>query len=165
MLFHMFLNQNFKLMIATILLLLSCVLLGIFLGAQITEAVLLVPYWKTMEANDFFELHQTYGKKIHQFFAPLTIAATIIPIMSAGYIALFQGKGMILLVLMGFSVLAFFSTFFLYFKEANRSFADRSLSNDNLLAELIRWERWHWGRIVFEFVAFGCSLLLLITYS
>ena len=39
-------------MITDILLLLSSGTLGIFLGAQIAEAVLFVPYWKALKADE-----------------------------------------------------------------------------------------------------------------
>ncbi len=144
------------------LLLLSSGILGLFLGAQITEAVLFVPYWKALKADDFFELHQTYGKKIYQFFAPLTIAATLTPLLAVGYNIIYQTENQFLLSLMGLATLAFFSTYFLYFKKANQSFAERSLSNKELPQELVRWGNWHWGRICFEFMAFGISILLLM---
>ncbi len=148
-------------MAAEILLLVSSGILGIFLGAQIVEAVLFVPYWKALSADDFFSFYKTYGKKIHQFFAPLTIAATIFPLMTVGFHIFDQSDIQILFIIMGVSTLAFFSTYFLYFKRANKSFSDRSLSNEELPQELTKWGRWHWGRICFELIAFGCSLLLL----
>ena len=149
-------------MLSEILLLSSSSILGIFLGAQIAEAVLFVPYWKALSADDFFELHQTYGKKIYQFFAPLTIAATMIPLICVAYMLASQAENQILLGAMGLATLAFFSTYFLYFKKANASFADRTLSNEALPHELRKWGNWHWGRIIFEFIAFICSLLLLM---
>ncbi|MGI9532994.1 hypothetical protein [Lutimonas sp.] len=149
-------------MISEILLFLSSCILGIFLGAQIAEAMLFVPYWKKLSADDFFELHKTYGKKIYQFFSPLTIVSTFIPLITVGYHIIHSDENQLLFGLMGFSTVAFFSTYFMFFKNSNKSFAERSLSNDELPLELIRWENWHWGRICFEFIAFGCSLLLLI---
>lgn len=148
-------------MISEILFLSSSSILGIFLGAQIAEAILFIPYWKKLRADEFFELHKTYGKKIYQFFAPLTITSTFIPLLTVGYHVIHSHENQLLLGLMGFSTLAFFSTYFLFFKKSNKSFAERSLSNDELPLELKRWENWHWGRICFEFIAFGCSLLLL----
>lgn len=53
-----------------ILLIISSSILGVFLGAQITEAVLFVPHWKTLSADDFFELHKIYEKKIISFLHP-----------------------------------------------------------------------------------------------
>jgi len=145
-----------------ILLILSSSILGVFLGAQITEAVLFVPHWKVLSADDFFELHKTYGKKIYQFFAPLTIAATLLPLITVAYSFINQYDNQILFGLMGFSTVAFFSTYFLYFKKANKSFAERSLTNEELPYELNRWGNWHWGRICFELIAFICTLLLMI---
>ena len=117
-----------------------------------------------MPADDFFELHKTFGKKIYQFFAPLTIAATVLPLITVGYNLAYSFKLQLLWILMGVATLLFFSTYFLYFKKANRSFAERSISNEELPSELVRWGNWHWGRIVFEFIAFGCSLLLLLKF-
>ncbi|MEM6628581.1 MAG: hypothetical protein AAF694_02870 [Bacteroidota bacterium] len=149
-------------MIADILLVLSCGTLGIFLGTQLAEAILFVPYWKALSADEFFQHHQAFGKKIYRFFAPLTLAATLIPLLTLGYMAITQADNLILFGLMGFSTLAFFSTYFLYFKQANKSFAERSLSDEELPRELERWGNWHWGRICFELIAFGCALLLLV---
>lgn len=149
-------------MISEILLILSSGLLGIFLGAQITEAFLFVPYWKELLPNDFFELHKNYGKKIYKFFAPLTIIATILPLVTVIYHLINQSKERTLLMLMGGSTLIFFLTYFLYFKKANKNFTKRSITNRELPGELVKWGNWHWGRIFFEFIAFGASLFLLL---
>jgi hypothetical protein len=56
-----------------------------------------------------------------------------------------------------------FSTYSLYFKNANQKFADRTLSNDELPVELKKWGNWHWTRIGFEAIAFLCSIILLLS--
>ena len=147
-----------------ILLILASGVLGIFLGAQITEAFLFVPYWKSLKADDFFELHKTYGEKIYQFFAPLTIAATLLPLITVTYSFIIQCDDLILFGLMGFSTVAFFSTYFLYFNKANKSFANRSLTNEELPFELIRWGNWHWGRICFQLIALTSTSMLLAKF-
>jgi len=48
--------------------------------------------------------------------------------------------------------------FFLYFKKANQSFADHSLSNEALPAELARWSAWHWARTVIVIAALLISV-------
>lgn len=149
-------------MLFEILLALSAGCLGIFLGAQITEGVLFVPYWKALPAKDFFELHQTYGKKIYQFFAPLTIIATLLPLLTVAYAFLTDIPGNLPLLLMGAFTLTFFSTYYLFFKRANKQFAEASISKEELPAALNKWGNWHWGRIVFECLAFICSIVSLI---
>lgn len=149
-------------MIGEILYLLSSGILGIFLGAQICEGALLVPHWKSLSAEDFFEMHKTYGKKIYQFFAPLTIVATIIPISTAIFSFANELNGYIFSALMGLFTLLFFSTYFLFFKQANKRFADASIASKDLPKELDKWANWHWCRVVFEFIAFVFSLLGLL---
>ena len=140
----------------------SAGILGVFTGAQIAEGILFVPYWKGLEPKAFFLLHKTYGPKIYQFFAPLTIAATIIPIATAIYSWYTHSPGMMYSGLMGVFTLLFFATYFLYFKKANQSFADISLTDAELPIELERWEKWHWARILFEIVALVCSLIAIV---
>ncbi|MEM6265255.1 MAG: hypothetical protein AAGI38_22325 [Bacteroidota bacterium] len=147
-------------MIGEMLMLSSSGILGIFLGAQLTEAFLFVPYWKAMDADDFFGFYQKYGKHIHQFFAPLTIVATLVPLITVGYGLIYHPEDHLVLGLMGTSTLAFFSSFFLYFRKANEGFATRNIADESLPAELTRWGNWHWGRVGFESVAFVCSLVL-----
>jgi len=151
-------------MIPETLLLFSSIFLGIFLGAQITEAILFVPNWKALKANDFFKFYRKYGNKIYLFFAPITILATVIPLITVGYYTINQTENKMLFGIMGLTTLAFLSTYYLYFKKANKRFTERDLSNEELPQELIRWGLWHWIRICFELIAFGCSLLLLLEY-
>ena len=147
-----------------ILLLLSAAVLGVFLGAQIAEACLLVPIWKQTEPDEFFEQHKSVGPLIYKFFAPLTIAATVIPLITVIINLIFNPNQKALFLILGLSTLAFFSTYFLYFKEANQKFADRTLSNDELPHELVKWGNWHWTRIVFEAIAFISSIIILLLY-
>ena len=140
----------------------SAGILGILTGTQIAEAILFVPYWKGLEPKAFFLLHKTYGPKIYKFFAPLTIAATIIPIATAIYSWYTNSLGMIFSGLMGVFTVLFFCTYFLYFKKANQSFADVSLTDAELPIELNKWEKWHWARIYLEIAALICSLIAIV---
>lgn len=145
-----------------ILLLLSTCTLGIFLGTQLAEAALIVPYWKELSSDSFFELHKTYGAKLYQFYAPLTIASTILPIATFVYSLLSNSKTDILMWIMFVFTLLFFATYFIYFKEANLSFAERTISNEALQNEITKWGNWHWARVFCEAIAFVCGLLLLL---
>lgn len=147
--------------ITQILLITSVGILGIFLGAQICEGALFVPYWKSLAPKAFFDLHQTYGKKIHRFFAPLTIAATFVPVFTAGYHLLVATACALATLGMAVCCLLFFATYFLYFKKANRGFADQRITAQALPQELRRWGHWHWGRVILESIAFGFGLAAL----
>ncbi len=146
----------------TVLLFTSAIILGIFLGAQICEGVLFVPYWKSLSPKDFFDLHKTFGKKIYQFFAPLTISATVIPLVTTAYSFYSSSESFPATLGMAIFTLLFFSTYFMYFKKANQGFATQSLAFEELPNELNRWGNWHWGRIALEFIAFIFALIALI---
>lgn len=149
-------------MLFEILVALTTGVLGIFLGAQIAEGALFVPHWKTLPAQEFFDMHKTYGKKIYQFFAPLTIIATMIPLATASYGLFINVPAQLPIILMGVATMIFFSTYFLFFKKANNQFAEESIAHEDLPVALEKWGNWHWGRVVFEFVAFVCSIVVLM---
>lgn len=155
-------HHSYKTMVFESLVALSTGVLGIFLGAQITEAFLFVPYWKALSPKDFFDLHQRYGKKIHAFFAPLTILATLIPLFTLAYGYSTTIPISVSLSLMGAFTVLFFSTFFVYFKKANKQFAEASIPYEELPTALNKWGNWHWGRIVFECLALICAIMTLI---
>ncbi len=144
-----------------IILLLSTGTLGVFLGTQLAEAALIVPYWQGLSTDEFFTFFKTHGNKLHQFYSPLTIVATILPVVSLVWSLLTKQKIDLLMSIMVVFTLLFFSTFFLYFKEANLSFTERTISNHILPHKLIEWANWHWGRVSCEAVAFVCGLILL----
>jgi len=144
-----------------IILLLATGALGVFLGTQVAEAALIVPYWKGLSPDDFFAFYKAYGKKLHQFYSPLTIAATLLPVSSFILSLLTKQKIDILMWIMVVFTLLFFSTFFVYFKEANISFTERTITNEILSHKLSEWANWHWGRVFCETIAFVCGLILL----
>ena len=55
----------------------------------------------------------------------------------------------------------FFATYFIFFKNANISFAERTISTEELPNKLLIWGYWHWTRVIFEAIAFICGLILL----
>lgn len=134
-----------------ILTIVTTAVIGLYAGSLLTEAMILVPFWRRMSAEDFFARHGDMGPSLFRYFAPLTVLAVILSVVSA---ALAGGRhvwaaGLCLTALL---------IFFVYFKKANQSFADHSLSNEGLPAELARWSAWHWTRTVIIITALLISL-------
>ncbi len=154
-------NKKTK-MILKILLFFSTCTLGIFLGSQLAEAALIVPYWKDLPSDDFFALSKKYGEKVYDFYAPLTILAVIFPSSTFFYSLLSNSKTDVYMCLMFIFTLAFFSMYYIYFKGANTAFYERTVSNEALSFELIKWGNWHWARVCCEVGAFMSSLILLL---
>ena len=48
---------------------LATIILGLLAGSLLTEAAILVPYWRRMEPNDFLRLHGALGPGLFRYFA------------------------------------------------------------------------------------------------
>jgi len=126
-------------MIIEILHVLATLMIGLYAGSLLTEAAILVPYWRQMDPAEFFKLHGTLGPKLFKYFAPLTSLTVGISVIAAIYGNPWKitAAGLCCTALV---------IFFLYFKKANASFAAHSLKEKDLAAELNRWSNWHWLR-------------------
>jgi len=137
-----------------ILTVLTTTIVGLYAGSLLTEAMILVPFWRRMEPADFFRLHGTMGPSLFRYFAPLTTATVVLSVVTA---ALNRLDSLTWNITAGLSVTALI-IFFVYFKKANQSFADHSLKNKELAGELTRWASWHWTRTVLMIIALVASI-------
>lgn len=133
---------------------LSTSIVGLYAGSLLTEAMILVPFWRRMDPADFFRLHGTMGPSLFRYFAPLTTFAVAISVLAAG---LNRVENLAWNVTAGLCLTALV-IFFVYFKKANTSFAEHTLKNEELAGELSRWASWHWVRTVLMFIAFAISI-------
>ena len=143
-----------------VLIMITSAILGVFLGAQVAEAFLIVPYWKSLSKEQFYSFYERYGASIHQFFAPLTIASSLLPVLLLALSYIKSDDRLFWIVGLVACVVIFFGTYFVYFKAANEAFSKGAFDSEKLKLELIRWGRWHWFRIVFEVLAFLILLSL-----
>ena len=127
-------------------------MIGLYAGSLLTEAMILVPFWRKMEPENFFALHHKMGPNLFRYFAPLTTIAVGAAVLSAIFGGLWD------VVAGGLCLLAFI-IFFVYFKKANASFASQSLTHDELGPELSRWAGWHWVRTIFVILALVASAI------
>jgi len=133
---------------------LAIVVFAIFIGSQITEGVILVPYWQSLSSADFYAYYNEFGPSIGQFYTVLTIVAALIPVLFLVYSKVSNNlKALKFALSSTFFALLFVSSFYIYFKGTNELFYEGAFSSDELKSELIIWSYWHWGRIVVEFVS------------
>lgn len=132
----------------------STITIGLFAGSLLTEGAILVPYWRRMDPSEFFRLHGTLGPRLFQYFAPLTTLTVglgiSVAVVDQGRTIVWVGAALICALTL--------AIFFVYFKKANASFADGSLSEDALASELARWNAWHWLRTILIIFAFVLSV-------
>jgi hypothetical protein len=131
--------------------------IGLFAGALLTEGCILVPYWRRMEPSEFFRLHSSMGFDLFRYFAPLTMLAVMMSILSAG-ISLASDAPVIWHIVAAGLCIVVLAIFFFYFKKANGKFAQHTIQNSQLSAELSRWAAWHWFRTILVLIAFVASI-------
>ncbi len=148
-------------MIIEILQLISSLTLGLLVGSLLTEAMILVPYWRTMEPKEFLSLHSTLGPRLYTYFAPLTILATMLPVCAAVMPIIMGAPFHWLSLVPAIITLVMLTIYFAYFKGANDSFKTGSVGLDGLSEELAKWATWHWVRVMLGMAAFFTSLLVL----
>jgi hypothetical protein len=140
---------------------LSAAGLALFVGALLTEAVVLVPMWRSLQPQEFFVLHAAHAHRLFKFFAPLTASATMLAVAAAVTSLTAGHSGSLASVISAALALVILSTYFLYFRRANASFEEASVTHENLPGELARWAAWHWFRTAIGLMALASALLAL----
>jgi len=134
--------------------LLATLMLGLYAGSLLTEAMILVPYWRRMDPNEFLNLHASLGPNLFRFFAPLTTIAVLLTVVVA---LISQGENTPWLIASILSLTALV-IFFIYFRTANNRFATHTIAAAELGPELKRWASWHWLRTIAVILALGMSI-------
>jgi hypothetical protein len=135
--------------------------LALFVGGLFTEAMVLVPMWRSLPPQEFFTLHAAHAHRLYAFFAPLTVSATLLSVVAAITSVAIDRSRSSASVVTAVLALVILSTYSLYFRRANASFAEASITHEALPAELARWASWHWFRTAIGLVALASSLLAL----
>lgn len=128
----------------------SIAIFSIFLGSQITEGCLLVPYWKTLSRTEFYEYYSKFGPTIAKFFTVLTIIAALIPISISIYCFSNKSPALKYSIVSTFFAFLFIVLFYVYFKDTNQQFHKADFNSNQLKSVLRTWGHWHWLRVLFE---------------
>lgn len=126
---------------------------SIFLGSQITEGFLLVPYWKALPADEFYTYYSQFGLTIGRFYTILTIIAALIPISISIYSFYKKPKALTYSLLSTAFTFLCIAVFYGYFKDINQQFFNASFNPIQLKSELETWEYVHWFRVILELIA------------
>jgi uncharacterized membrane protein len=145
--------------LSTLVTLLAVVGLGLTAGALLAEAMVLVPFWQSLDPAAFFDWYRANARLLFEFFAPLEIGAAVLIVVAAVVNGIQRGHGTGFLVVAALLAVAILVAFPLYFKEANASFANASIPAGEVGAALRRWATWHAGRTVAALGAFVCAAI------
>lgn len=137
-------------------------LLGLLAGALWAEGALLVPYWKTLKADEFYRLHPEYAPRLFRFFAPITALAPALALATACLAWYIQAEARWLLGITAVLANSLVLIYFLYFKKTNFAFSIAAVTAADLPDELNRWQNWHQLRVAICMLAFACGIAALL---
>ncbi len=144
------------------LIFLSIVVYSIFVGSQITEGVLLVPFWKALPHKEFYTYYASFGPVISQFYTAMTITATLIPFRVSIYCFSKKSNALKYSIISTFFALFVIALFYLYFKDTNQQLYEASFNENQLKYVLRTWGYWHWARVIAELLSL---IYMLITFD
>ena len=144
------------------LLIFSVAIFAVFIGSQITEGVLLVPYWQSLSTKEFYIYYNKFGPKIGAFYTVLTIVAALIPIAISVYCKSINAKAFKYSLISSFLAILFVSSFYIYFKGTNELFYQAAFNDIQLKKELITWVNWHWSRVFVEVFSLVFLIIALV---
>jgi hypothetical protein len=90
----------------------AVVALGLSAGAMLTEAVVLVSYWRSLPAPDFLKWFGENEPRLVAFYSPLQIASTALTIAAACLFRLQLRTGGYLLIMSALLAIAVLITYF-----------------------------------------------------
>lgn len=136
---------------------LSIAIYAVFLGSQITEGCLLIPFWKTLSTSEFYEYYAQNGPTIAKFYSILTVIASMIPLSICLYCSFVRSRALKFAILSTVFSLVVIALFYGYFKDVNIQFYTSAYSAIELKTVLKTWGYWHWSRVIFIMI----SLIML----
>lgn len=142
---------------------LSIASLGVFAGANLTEGFVLVPYWRSLDAVEFYRCYAANDERLLRFFAPVTAVAALSTVAAAIAFSSTLARGSWFVLASALLSAVCVAMFPLYFARVNATFSAASIPSDRLPAELARWARWHHVRTAVALAALGCDLVPILS--
>lgn len=142
--------------------LLAAAALGLLAGALLAEGALLVPYWRSLTAREFYRLHPVYGPMLYAFYAPLTAAVPVLGSVAAAAAHLAGHPGRWLSTAAALLTWSMLAVYLVYFRGVNESFRTREVAPSALAGVLARWAAWHHARSFICVLAFGLALWAMV---
>ncbi|WP_342077111.1 DUF1772 domain-containing protein [Yoonia sp. SS1-5] len=128
---------------------LTLILVGLLAGSLLTEGMVLVPFWRSLPMDKFYELHGSGGPRLFRYFAPLTalaVVASIVHAVTDGDIGSWIAASLCCLT---------FASFFVFFRAVNNKLSAHAYNEADLPKVLERWAIWHHARTFMMLAAFA----------
>ena len=147
--------------VASTLLILTCLVLGLLAGGMLVIGVSLVSFWKSLSPSDFQAWFASYAHLIGRLMIPLGVGGIAVTV--AAVVACWQDSATARrwLLIAAVSAMGVMVTYPLFFAAANEAFARGGLSDAAARSLLDRWATWHWIRTGLGALGFVAALRAL----
>jgi hypothetical protein len=147
--------------VASTLMMLTCLILGLLAGGMLVIGVSFVSFWKNLSPSDFQAWFASYSHLIGRLMIPLgagSVAATV-----ATLVACWSGpptrRGW--LIIAALSAIGVMASYPIFFAGTNESLVGGGLSDSAVRSLLDRWTTWHWIRTGLGILGFFAALRAL----
>jgi MFS family permease len=147
--------------VASALIILACLVLGLLAGGMLVIGVALVSFWKSLSPAEFQAWFAAYAHLIGRLMIPLgsaSVAVTLAALVAARSRPVTRRRWLLIATLSAIGVMV---TYPIFFATANALFERGGLSDPDVRSLLDRWATWHWVRTVLGIVGFGAALRAL----
>jgi len=147
--------------VASTLMMLTCLVLGLLAGGMLVIGVSLVSFWKSLSASDFQVWFASHSHLIGRLMIPLGVAGIAVTV--AAVVASWRGPATCRrwLLIAAFSAVGVMVTYPIFFAATNEAFARGGLPDSAVRGLLERWAAWHWIRTGLGVVGFLAALRAL----
>jgi hypothetical protein len=132
--------------VASNLLMLTCLVLGLLAGGMLVIDVSFVNFWKSLSPSEFQAWFAAYSHLLGRLMIPLGVGALGITVATVLACWGGPGTGRRWLLIAAVSVTGVVVTCPLFFAATNEAFARGALSDAAVRSIVDRWATWHWIR-------------------
>jgi MFS family permease len=147
--------------VATTLIMLTCLVLGLLAGGMLVIGVSFVSFWKSLSPSGFQAWFASYSHLIGRLMIPLgagSVAATVATLVACWSGPPTRRRWLLIAALAAIGVMV---TYPIFFAGTNESFERGGLSDSAVRSLLDRWATWHWIRTGLGIVGFIAALRAL----
>jgi hypothetical protein len=146
---------------ASTLVILTCLILGLLAGGMLVIGVSFVSFWRSLSPGDFQAWFASHSHLIGRLMIPLGAGGVTVAV--AAVIGCWRGSvtRRRWLLIAAVLIVGVMVTYPIFFASANAAFERGGLSDPAVHALLDRWTAWHWARTVLGILGFLAALRAL----
>ena len=147
--------------VASTLMMLTCLVLGLLAGGMLVIGVSFVSFWKSLSPSDFQAWFASYSHLIGRLMIPVgagSIAASVATLVVCWSGPATRRRWLLIAALSAIAVMA---TYPIFFAGTNEAFVRGGLSDLVVRSLLDRWATWHWIRTSLGILGFFAALRAL----